>query len=203
MYYSQSKQDEWVEQVYEGKRSGFFVDVGAYDGVQTSNTYFLEQKLGWVGICIEANDEVFKKLQSYRTSKNVCLAVTDYTGECSFSETLITPNGKPVRCDTLDNILTHNHCPEIINYMSLDIEGAEMDALKNFPFDKWRIGAITVEHNSYMDGPAKKDALFELLSRNGFDRVVNDAKCLDPYPLWYMKPYEDWYLNKNFGRFYL
>lgn len=203
MYYSQSKQDEWVGTLYRKGRNGFFLDVGAYDGVQTSNTLFLEKELGWTGICIEANEEVFQNLCLNRSSKNILMAVTSYRGECSFSETLITPNGKLIPCDTLDNILTASGCPSLIHYLSIDIEGAEMAALKGFPFDKWNIGAITVEHNSYLDGPTKKNALFDLLSKNGFERVVNDAKCLDPYPAWYMKPYEDWYVNRDFQQFTL
>ena len=44
------------------KKNGFFIDIGAHDGISLSNTYLLEQEYGWKGICIEPNPSVFKKL---------------------------------------------------------------------------------------------------------------------------------------------
>jgi len=59
------------------------------------------------------------------------------------------------------------------------------------------VGLITVEHNLYCDGNDRKNKLYELLTNNGFTRVVEDAPCLDKNPLYYNKPYEDWYINSN------
>ena len=56
---------------------------------------------------------------------------------------------------------------------------------------------MTVEHNLYCDGNDRKNKLYELLINNGFTRVVEDAPCLDKNPLYYNKPYEDWYINSN------
>jgi hypothetical protein len=57
---------------------------------------------------------------------------------------------------------------------------------------------MTVEHNLYADGPAHKEAIYRFLAEHGFDRVVDNAPCLDPNPLYYMQPYEDWYMNSAF-----
>jgi len=62
--YSQLNQDLWVLDTLKHKRNGIFVDVGAFDGINLSNTYLLEKEHGWNGICIEANSESFKKLKS-------------------------------------------------------------------------------------------------------------------------------------------
>src|SRR5208282_2318440 len=52
-YYSQLGQDKWViENIFKHRRGGFFVDIGAYNGVDISNTYYMEQQLGWSGICV-------------------------------------------------------------------------------------------------------------------------------------------------------
>ena len=49
-----------------------------------------------------------------------------------------------------------------------------------------------------MNGPENKDKIFNIMSENGFIRVVEDAPCLDTNPLYYMKPYEDWYVREEF-----
>lgn len=187
MFYSQAGQDEWV--LSKIKR-GYFVDIGAYDGIQTSNTYALE-KQGWKGICIEGNLEIFKSLEKNRSSINVHAAVTDHKGTIEFGTDRIG-KGIEVPCDTLNNILMDNNCPEIIDYLSIDIEGHELTVFNSFDFS-YRIRLMTVEHNLYCDGPEKKDKLFELLTSKGFNRVAEDVKCLDPN--YYLKPYEDWYEN--------
>lgn len=187
MFYSQAGQDEWV--LSKIKR-GYFVDIGAYDGIQTSNTYALE-KAGWKGICIEGNLEIFKLLQKNRSSINVHAAVTDHKGTIEFGIDKIG-KGIEVPCDTLNNILKDNNCPDVIDYLSIDIEGHELTVFNSFDFS-YRIRLMTVEHNLYCDGPEKKDKLFELLTERGFKRVAEDVKCLDPN--YYLKPYEDWYEN--------
>lgn len=198
-YYSQSDQDKWVCEFLNFKKNGFYLDIGAYDGVQTSNTFILEKELDWSGICIEANSEVFKNLSLNRNSINLNLAVLDYEGHCGFREDSICCEsvGNTIGCDTLNNILEKNKAPNIIDYMSIDIKGSEFDALKNFNFQKWQINLITIEHNLYLNGDFNKNRLFKLLSENNFERVVEDAPCLDRNPTVYLKPYEDWYVNKN------
>lgn len=199
MYYSQSNQDKWVCEFLNFKKNGFYLDIGAYDGVQTSNTFILEKELDWSGICIEANSEVFKNLSLNRNSINLNLAILDYEGHCGFGEDSVccASVGNTIECDTLNNILEKNKAPNIIDYMSIDIEGSEFDALKNFNFQKWQINLITIEHNLYLNGDFNKNRLFKLLSENNFERVVEDAPCLDQNPTVYLKPYEDWYINKN------
>jgi hypothetical protein len=48
---------------------------------------------------------------------------------------------------TLGDILERANAPRFIHFVSLDIEGAELEALKGFPFDKYEIGVLAVEHN--------------------------------------------------------
>lgn len=194
MFYSQAGQDEWVYNLIRNK--GFFVDVGAYDGVQTSNTYFLEQK-GWEGICIEANADVFKKLVKNRRSTNVNQAVTDHSGVCMFGIDKIGGNNS-IECNTLNNILKDYGCPKEIDYLSLDIEGHELNVLSCFDFDKWKVKLITVEHNLYLEGSERKNKIFKLLTSKGFTRVKEDVKCLDTNPLYFNQPYEDWYAKNTF-----
>ena len=197
MYYSQSNQDKWVVEFFKFKKNGYFIELGAYDGIQTSNTYYMEKNLGWEGLCVEANPRVYESLIKNRTSKNINVALNNYVGECFFTNDKITTTGVKVPCDTLNNILREHNCPKNIDYLSIDIEGYEYIVLKDFNFKEWSIGLMTVEHNLYCDGNDRKDKLFTLLTNNGFTRVVEDAPCLDKNPLYHNKPYEDWYVNNN------
>lgn len=192
MYYSQSGQDKWVIETLN-KKDGFFVDVGAYDGIQTSNTFALEL-MGWNGICIEANPDVFMQLEKNRKCTVIDQAVTNCAGLVLFSGDRINLNsGAKVWGNTLDKMLKTWEAPKVIDYLSIDIEGHEYTSLKDFPFDQYKFKLITIEHNLYCDGPKNKELLFNLLSSKGYERVKEDVKCLDTNPLYYMQPYEDWY----------
>lgn len=63
MFYSQIGQDEYyIKHIINYKQNGYYVDVGAHDGIKLSNTYYLEKNLNWTGICIEANEDLHQKL---------------------------------------------------------------------------------------------------------------------------------------------
>jgi hypothetical protein len=177
MYYSQSGQDKWVCEYYKYKKNGYFVEVGAYD---------------------EADKNIFKNLETNRKSKNLNIAINSKKGTCNLLGDKINNDGvgQLIECDTLNEILLNNYCNKNIDYLSLDIEGMEYEALLSLDFNYWNIKLMTVEHNLYCSNSMQKDKIYKLLSEKGFDRVVEDAKCLDKNPLYYNKPYEDWYAKK-------
>jgi len=77
-YFSQFGQDKWIiERLFPSKRNGFFVDIGANDGITLSNTYFLEKK-GWNGLAVEPIPPVYEKLVKNRQciAVNGCIAPT-------------------------------------------------------------------------------------------------------------------------------
>jgi len=199
--YSQAGQDEWVLNVTAHKtEKKFFVDIGAFDGVNTSNTLALEEQ-GWSGICVEANPDIFASLVVNRpNATNLHYAVASRDGHLNFSGFSSTndTNAPLVPCKTLEGVLGEGNAPRVIDYLSMDIEGMEPEVLEAFDFSKYLVNTATIEHNLYMHGPAQKDAIFKIMSANGFIRAVEDAKCLDPNPLYYMKPYEDWYIHEIF-----
>src|SRR5579859_1429704 len=66
-YVSQYGQDAIVDKLLGHMTAGVFVDVGAYDGVTLSNTYFLETTRGWTGVCFEPNPATFEQLRAKRS----------------------------------------------------------------------------------------------------------------------------------------
>ena len=67
MFHSQDNQDKYLETyIFKGYKNGFYVDVGAHDGVTINNTLYFEKNNNWSGINIEPNKKVFDKLVSKR-----------------------------------------------------------------------------------------------------------------------------------------
>jgi FkbM family methyltransferase len=78
---SQYAQDLFVVAQTSGKKSGFFVEFGATDGVRWSNTWLLERRLGWTGILAEPARVWHPDLSRNRSCKIDRRCVTDKTGE--------------------------------------------------------------------------------------------------------------------------
>lgn len=170
----QHQQDQWViGEVFPGKRDGFFIDAGAGpDGIKYSNSYALETQLGWNGICIEPNPNRYQKVQQNRSCYVEPVALWDESTELQFNLNLDIPGTSgvveemsqshrrlyyrdQVRCQDitvkaipLSDLLKKYNAPQFIDYLSMDIEGAEYRALRNFPFDEYRFGCMTIEKGS-------------------------------------------------------
>jgi len=180
-FYSQMGQDKWVsEAVFPGVRDGFFVDVGSGEGTLISNTKSLEEK-GWTGICIDA----FPRGMENRTCQVVKAVVFSEAGKRvkfwaggdwggiidNVSKSNMQAYEAPTverTTETLGDILDRAKAPRFIHYMSMDIEGGEVPALKGFPFDKYQLGALTVEHN-FLE--PKRSEIKALMEDHGYKRV--------------------------------
>jgi hypothetical protein len=162
---SQLGADDWVLSHYE---KGYFVDAGCCDGEYISNTYKLE-KLGWSGICIDVFPKNFERRPNSKVVEAALYGIKDlevefiiskapeisginnhlgkkgtasYTGWEPYVDKIIK-----VKTHLLHEILDANNAPEFIEYLSIDIEGVELEVLKTFPFDKYKFGCISLEHN--------------------------------------------------------
>ncbi len=190
-YYSQHGQDKLLaEKIFPQKRNGIFVDIGANDGIAFSNTYFLEQ-IGWNGLVIEPIPSVYEALVENRRciTINGCIAPRSGKGRfrviTGYSQMLsglvdeydprhlkriereLSSNGGSyedveVDCYKLDELL-EKHGIAQVDYLSIDVEGAEFDILNSIDFAALRIDVVSVENN-YLDA-----RIPELLSARGFE----------------------------------
>lgn len=163
-----TRQDLWVLDRTTQKRDGFYIEVGAHDGVHHSNTKMLEDQLDWTGILIEPQFHLFEQLQQNRPNNRCC----DYVigPDAGVEESFLVGNsygglesympadwlaehrrrGTPMvtRSTThLEYLINHAKTPDVIDYLSLDTEGSEFAILKSI---RWwilnpRINIITVE----------------------------------------------------------
>lgn len=190
----------------EEKRKGFFVEFGATDGIELSNTYLLESVYGWEGIVCEPakiwRDRLVKNrkcLIDYRCVYNETGHLVDFnetrTGALStidaFSSSdlhsLTRAKGRKYSVETisLNDLLVECNAPNQIDYLSIDTEGSEFEILQAFDFNKWQVGILTVEHN-FTD---KREAIHGLLANNGFKRVLEDVSIFDD---WYVADGYTW-----------
>ena len=179
---SQLGADKWVLSVVT--EPSFYVDVGCQDGTFLSNTLVLE-KNGWKGICIDAfpknfddrNTTVVKAVVYSENDKEIefaysvqepwCSGITDELGthkDNLFKNTIIQKHMFKTR--TLESILVEHNAPSEIGYMNLDIEGAEFEVLRVFPFDKYKFNCISIEHNFETE---KRNKIYKLLVMNGYE----------------------------------
>lgn len=191
-FHSTMGQDKWVsEGVFPGVRNGFFLDVGSGDGTVMSNTKALEQK-GWTGICIDPfpknmqdrSCQMFKDVVFSEAGKEVKFwahtggfwgGIIDETFGIK-EEIMQKHKGSPVMeftTVTLGDILERAKAPRFIHYVSLDIEGGELHALKGFPFDSYQIGALTVEHN-YKE--PKRSEIRALMESHGYKHIHTSVR---------------------------
>jgi FkbM family methyltransferase len=178
---SQIGQDKWVsEAIFPDVTDGYFVDVGSGDGIVRSNTYSLERK-GWSGICIDpfpTNMEgrtcrMFKDVvYGERGTRVLFRAAGEIGGVAANLDTWKRQAEESPAVEfttvTLGDILERAKAPRFIHFMSLDIEGAELEALRGLPFDKYTFGAFAIEHN--YEGRKRNDIQI-FLERQGYVRV--------------------------------
>ena len=205
LFISGGGQDLWViGEVFNGARDGFFLDIGAHDGVEHSNTYRLERRYGWKGICVEGNPDTFKKLIKNRNCKCVeaCLdstaQIVEFAKQGEIGGIVFHENKSQVnpldiikiQTRTLKSVLEEFNAPAEIDYLSIDIEGAEDRVLGQFDFSSYKFKCITIERPS--------ESLRAILKRNGYN-LIRDVKFLDAHYVHenYLNQYE-----KNFFAFY-
>ena len=185
-YYSQIGQDKKVIEFYKSKRNGYFVEIGAYDGIALSNTYALEKYLDWTGICVEPLKHRFDQLLKNRTAICSNMAVYhssnldvsfDIEGDAGMlsginthidcHKNIVNANKKTVTVKTisLNDLLETNKAPSFIEYLSLDTEGSEYEILRTLDFNKWTFGIIDLEHN-HME--PRRTNIRNLLTKNGY-----------------------------------
>lgn len=143
--------------IYKHKRDGTFLDLAANHAITLSNSMALEQMLGWTGLCIEPNP-FYMSTYLHRSCRLVQAVVGPEEGlkvEFNFARGDLGgivgfDNKQSNKTDThytvsVAKILQDFNMPRTIDYLSLDIEGAEAWAFESFPWDLYTFRTMTVE----------------------------------------------------------
>jgi FkbM family methyltransferase len=185
------------------KRNGFFVEFGATDGVELSNTFILEKKFGWTGILCEPGNVWHKELAKNRNcfidtrcvwsqsdelvdfaqaSTAFLSTVVDFQDSDLHAEARANSLVYQVKTVSLRDLLRSYNAPLEIDFLSIDTEGSEYSILRDFDFGEYRFNLICVEHNY----TSSRDKLFDLLVSNGYKRVHTE-----------LSKFDDWYVRSD------
>jgi hypothetical protein len=167
--------------IFKGKKNGYFMEVGAYDGVEGSNTYLMEKSYGWKGILVECSPRWYPSIWQNRNAILMPYAV--FNEDDKILNFYDTGNGIAGLVDTnehysnrtapiinvmtkkLTTILDNACAPNYIDFLSLDTEGSEYEILSHHDFDKYLFGYICVEHNNVVHNRTR---IRELLISKGY-----------------------------------
>ena len=192
-YYSQHGEDEALSKRFPGSR-GVFVEVGAADGVEGSNTLHFEER-GWEGLLVEANPYLAASCRAVRRAPVAQVAVSSpgAPAEVEFQVVRdipqlsgITPDRETLRiygahdleavsvaCRTLDDVLEEYLPGRTLDFVTIDVEGHEWEVLSGFSLDRWKPSVVIVERNYQPDW-----RVFRRMHRCGYaytgTTVVND-----------------------------
>lgn len=198
---SQLRQDVFVLAATGWKREGFFVEFGAADGVHLSNTYLLEKSFGWRGILAEPArvwhgplldnrsshiehdcvwSESGKQLTFLSSEEAEYSTVIDFSESDHNSQKRKRSEEYSVNTISLLDLLDKYNAPTIIDYLSMDTEGSELEIIQKFDFNKYKFNCITVEHNY----TKIRSDIYNLLTSNGYQRVFESISRWDDWYIW-------------------
>jgi FkbM family methyltransferase len=197
IFYSQFGEDAILGSIFNSTK-GTCVEIGGFDGVSGSNSYFFE-KQGWDCLIVEPIPRLYEQIRALRRCKVVCAAATEHEEMLDFfvaegTEALssiemsdyhasrVKEGGgvlKQIRVQgrRLDDILVENTI-EKIDFITIDVEGQELSVLKGFSLDKFQPRIVILEDGSYgLDARVKN-----FMSENGYV-LFRQTGCND----WYVK----------------
>lgn len=220
IFKSQKGQDAWViEEVLPLQKNGFFLDVGAGDGIIHSNTYALEKLFGWNGICIEPNPMFLQSLQMTRNCAICNSVISDKREKVKFRTdngclggivAEDTDNSVRIRGNQLlgaeinvfnalplTEVLDRYNAPSVIDYLSLDVEGAEERVMMGLDLEKYRFKCMTIERPNPNVNKILVDAGYVFVKNHRFDAfyvhplLIASITAIKTYPFEQI-PRKDW-----------
>jgi FkbM family methyltransferase len=180
----------FVQRYFHNKKNGFYIDVGAYDGITYSNTLDLDNGLSWKGICIEPIPEIYDKLVKNRSNAE-CINVAagkenkdvEFWHVEGYAEMLsgiascydgahiarinneIKRYGGSIKKIKINIIMLKDIINKPVDYLSIDAEGSELNVIKGLDIYSNRPKLISLEDNGYTNDP------FLFLESNGYKRL--------------------------------
>ncbi len=162
-----------MQEIFGDRAEGYCVEIGAYDGRSGSASYLFEKR-GWHCLLVEPIPALVQEIRKHRACTVVNCAVSDKEGTATFfvaenveemSTLDLTPDRLEwikqvggavkeitVRTATLDSLLAEAAFPEI-QFITIDVEGHEMEVLEGFTLEAHRPRIVIIEDNSASDDP--------------------------------------------------
>ncbi len=169
---SQAHQESLVINALQFKKNGWFLEIGAADGLEASNTFLLEKEFGWTGLALEWDTDLHSKYNLHRSTECLCEDATLW--------------------DARTNLFSRGF-PNQVDYLQIDIDPADqsLKALENLPLEEFRFSVITFEHDYYLsDLSLARDTSRELLRFHGYHLLVAGVET-------HGRNFEDWWVDST------
>ena len=200
--------DKRMEHYLKDINPGFYIEAGAFDGLTQSNTKYLENK-GWTGLLIEPCKNAFELCVKNRSDKNIfvnaalvedCITTTKVFGDFD-SKIMASIGGTHLKREPFEWVNTtdfktifEKHNITHVDYLSLDVEGYELPALKGIDYSKVRPKYMLIEVHVH-----EQEELFKFLESQNYEcigNISNYNKADNPH--WYNSgAYHNDYLFKD------
>lgn len=155
---SQYSQDVFASEICN-KRNGYFLDIGSGPPISINNTYSLEMELGWRGILIDIDERELAAARRVRAADNIYIHAN-------------------LEAESISDILDRCGCPAHIDYISFDVDDANLNVIKNFNFTKYSFTFATFEHDFYRIGDRIKKPSMEIFAKNGYELYKENVECV-------------------------
>jgi FkbM family methyltransferase len=176
------------------KTNGTFIEVGACDGVATSNTLLLEREYSWTGLLVEpariwhadlfrnrtaqietrcawkSNGEQLQFVEKFSPGRS---GIVETSNDDTIANTFYT-----VETVSLEMLISESTTLRTVDFLSVDTEGSELEVLQGFPFEKIQPRFICVEHNF---NDVKRAQVRSLLKRYGYQVFLESLSHVDDW----------------------
>lgn len=171
MYGSKEGQDAFVRKFI--KETGSFLDIGCYAPEDGNNTIRLEAA-GWRGLLLDHDKRMIEACKSRRKSPAVLF-------DCAAAKR-----------DDWIKILSEHKIPPLVDYLSLDVDDANIDVVLNFPFDLYEFKVMTIETDVYSCGDRRKEPIRKVIdAMPEYFCILDDGMVANA--IW-----EDWFINRKY-----
>lgn len=185
-----------IHELLESKQTGFYIDVGAFDGLHANYTKYFED-IGWQGIAIDPHPTSFSKLESNRTCTKENIVISDHDGESEFNWSDSAPmtsrvdlSGKKARIHNQDDViktilpcmtitsLCEKYSVRHVDFLKIDAEGHDWAIINGIDFSKITISFIVLEVWENHEKEKYKLSIEKLLNA-GFTNITNDYESTE------------------------
>ena len=176
--YSQQDKDLFVSKLLDGKRDGYFLQIGSDDSVIINNTYSLEKNYNWSGLIVDYNEPMFEEI--YKKLRPNSHYVTENAVELNYLD-----------------IFKRFNFPKDMDYLQIGLEvsdGSALNTLFNLNdsiLNKYRFATIIFKHDIYKGNYCDtRNISRDIFESNGYILLFSDVRngpC----------PFEDWYVHPD------